>query len=105
MKFILKILILLFLFSCTNKKPIKVFNFQNYEKYIKIKLYADSTYIEEYKFLERSFSIEGKWQSNIIDKDTFLLLSTNSGTSKYIIKNDKAVFLNFESNETKKLVK
>ncbi|MEH6765370.1 MAG: hypothetical protein V7655_12780 [Aequorivita antarctica] len=103
---ILLVLIFGLLESC--KEPVKEFEIGNDLQHVTLKLYADSTFIEQVKEIQDSFEYSGKWKGNLDEDSIFTTYATNKGfqiitstpTKTYRIENDRAVVINDSSSHT-----
>ena len=99
--FFIHIIILFFLIICSCSEPIKEFNLDTDVQHVTLKLYKDSTFIEQVEELEDSYNYSGIWKGKLNEGDTFTTITTQSGLqiitqtpiNNYKIKNKTAILI------------
>lgn len=80
-------------------QPVKAFRINSDVQHIHLKLYADSTFVEEVEEIEDSYSYSGNWTGSYIEDSVFTITATQKGsqiitltpTKRFKVVNGEAV--------------
>ena len=87
MKQIIYISLILSIISCS--QPIKKFRIESDEKITYLKLYEDSTFIEEVSKLNDNYNYSGKWKGSLNEGESFLTFAEKLDGESIILKPEK----------------